>query len=86
MRVQDIEHLAKKKDGKTKTVFNPTNKDFSWKWDGKEHTIPKGEGVEFDIVVAEHLAKHLADYILTDSGIKTDNEEERNKCLKTILI
>jgi hypothetical protein len=86
MRVQDIEHLAKKKEGTKKTVFNPTNKDFSWKYNGESYTIPKGEGVEHDLVVAKHLAKHLVNYILTESQIRTDDKKERNKCLKTVLI
>lgn len=86
MRVKDIRHLAEKKKGKTKTVFNPTTSNFAWKWNGKEYKIPKGDSITVDIFIAEHLAKHLIDQILTDKGIPTNAEEKRKEWTKKVLI
>lgn len=86
MRVKDIKHLAKSKKGNKKRVFNPTTKDFTWKWHGKGITVPNGESVELDVYAAEHITKHLIDHILTKKGINTDNKKGRKAWQKKVLI
>jgi len=86
MRVSDIQHLADSKKDRKLGVFNPTTNDFTWKYDGKDYTVPKGEMKKFDVHIAEHLAKHLIDQILTDKNMNTGKPESRKVWEEKILI
>ncbi len=86
MRVTDIEHLAKKNEGKKVKVFNPMTEDFKATFHGKDYTVPKGEMKEFDYYVGHHVAKHLVDAILTKQSLPVDKEPKRTNLLKEILI
>jgi hypothetical protein len=45
-------------------VNNPLKEDFTHPYNGKPLTIPAGEGKQFPLYVAVHLAKHLAEKIV----------------------
>lgn len=81
-----MRRLAEQKKDQKVGVFNPMTKDFSWKYDRKEYTIPKGEMVEFDYVIGHHMAKHLIDRILTEKGFNTSNSKRRKIWTKKVLI
>ena len=86
MKVKDIQHLAEINSKKKLKVFNPTTKDFKWKYNRKEYTIPKGEVKEFKYHLAQHLAKHLIDKIMTENSLNTRPSKERKMWEKKILI
>jgi hypothetical protein len=86
MRTKDMQQLADANEDKLIGVFNPTTKNFTWKYDGESYTIPKGEMVKFKYHLAHHMAKHLIDKILTDKSTPTNKVEERAKWEKKILI
>lgn len=67
-------------------VFNPTTKDFTWKYNGKSYTVPKGEMKKFDYYLGHHLAKHLIDKILTEKDIPIDKKKARAEWQKKVLI
>lgn len=41
-------------------VFNPTQEDFTWNFNGEPYTIKAGETKSFGKFTAFHLAKHLS--------------------------
>jgi hypothetical protein len=45
-------------------IKNPLDEDFTHAYGGKDLTIPAGEGKQFPLYVAVHLAKHLAEKII----------------------
>lgn len=48
----------------TLVVYNPTNKPFTVKWGGVPRTIEPHQVAKYPRFLAEHMAKHLADFIL----------------------
>lgn len=44
-----------------KKFRNFSTEDFSWKWDGVEHTFPAGQEMYLEEPRALHFAKHLVD-------------------------
>lgn len=78
------------------TIYNPTNKDFTRKWGGVPRTIKAHETAEYPRFLAEHLAKHLADFILhvkqAQAKKKTGrevmlirNKKERQKVMELVI-
>lgn len=51
-----------------RTVMNPLNETFYFKWDGKEYEIPANTTKAFVGYLAGHAAKHLAKKILQKNG------------------
>ena len=49
----------------SKPVYNPLNENFTHSWDGTPYTIPAGEVRDFPEFLAYHLAKHLAQKIVS---------------------
>ena len=56
-------------------VYNPLNEDFTHSWDGIPYTIPAGEVAMFPEFVARHLAKHLAQKIVSTRWLIKINKE-----------
>jgi len=48
----------------TRTLTNITNQDFTFAWDKQEYTLKAGETETYPTFLAEHGAKHLAEWIL----------------------
>ena len=86
MKVSEMRHLADSKKDQKIGVFNPTTKNFTWKFDSKSYTIPKGKMRKFEHHIAEHLAKHLINQILNDKGMDTGKKENRELWIEKILI
>lgn len=45
-------------------VTNPTDTYFSWPWSGQDYGVAPGQKIIWPRFLAEHYAKHLADFIL----------------------
>ena len=64
-------------------ITNPTEKDFTWQYNGEPYTIPSGETKAFAKNVSFHLAYHLSRRMLEDGFVfskkKNLTEQERNK-------
>jgi len=45
-------------------IYNPMNKEFKFKWNKVEYVIPPKTQTTYLRFIAEHCAKHLADFIL----------------------
>lgn len=86
MRPSDVRKQALANKKKKVGVFNPTTKDFTAQFNGKDYTVPKGEMVKFRYHIAHHVAKHLADKVLTKKGFSVTQEPVRTKTLKEILV
>lgn len=77
-------------------IYNPTNRDFSVKWGGVTRTIRAKEEAQHPRFLAEHFAKHLADFILQVKEYKYKKEhgkqitllrntKERERVLRLIV-
>lgn len=74
---------------KQKSLYNPLRTDFTWNWAGENnvpqpYTIPSLGIATFPVRIADHLAKHLAQKIVLDRGVRTNYEDEYNTVLKEI--
>ena len=84
--VRELRHLAEKNKDKTVRIYNPDTEDFTWKYHGKEYTIPALNMEQFPVDIANHLKKHLADYILNIRGVKDNPEDDLKKIYKEIEV
>lgn len=77
-------------------IYNPTNRDFTKKWGGVSRTVKAHQTVEYPRFLAEHIAKHLADFILQVKAYQykkkygkdimlVRNKKEREKVMSLIV-
>lgn len=60
---------------------NPTNKDFTWKYNGEPYTIKANEEKAFAKFVGFHLAKHLSSQMMNDE-VPAEDKKDPNKSLE----
>lgn len=65
---------------------NATDEDFTGYWNNVPELIKAGASRHMELWRARHYAKHLIDRELNKLGMKTDNQTEREKFLKQIVI
>lgn len=53
-------------------LINPTNEDFTWKYNGEPYTIGAGQKKSFAKFVGYHLAKHLSSKLMNDEVSDAD--------------
>ena len=67
---------------------NFSDKDFTWKMGGKEHTFKAAEVIEMEDFEFAHFQKHLVDREMTNVGIRTNDQLERKgyeeKCVVNV--
>jgi len=68
MDIIDINKEIERDNKKDVLIFNPLNKDFIWKYDGKPYTIPSKENKKYPTYLANHLGKHLIDAYMDTKG------------------
>lgn len=56
--------MAVEHENDTLVVYNPLNKPFTTKWGGVPRTIEARGTAKYPRFLAEHIAKHLADFVL----------------------
>mgnify|MGYP001564388943 CR=1 FL=1 len=70
-----------------KKFKNFTDTEFSWKFDGIEHTFPAGMEIFLEDFKADHFAKHLVDREMNRLGLRTNDVKKREeitaKCFPT---
>ena len=86
MRVQELQHLAELNKDKLTRIYNPDVEDFTVIYHSAPVTIRALEIAEFNIHVADHIKKHLADHLLHKRGIKTNAEEDLKTIFKEIEV
>lgn len=57
-------------------ITNPTDADFTWRYNGTAYTILAKEAKQFAKPVAYHLAKHLSTKMVTDEIMKTATKKD----------
>lgn len=57
-------------------LTNPTDADFTWRYNGIPYTILAKETKQFAKPVAYHLAKHLSTNMVTDELMKTATKKD----------
>lgn len=57
-------------------LTNPTDADFTWRYNGIPYTVLAGETKQFAKPVAYHLAKHLSTKMVTDDLMKTATKKD----------
>lgn len=57
-------------------ITNPTDADFTWRYNGIPYTILAGETKQFAKPVAYHLAKHLSTQMVTADIMKTATKKD----------
>ncbi|HEX9060847.1 MAG TPA: hypothetical protein VF941_11765 [Clostridia bacterium] len=73
-----------------KKIYNPTNENFSVKYDingdgqSQTFTIHAGEIEAYEDIVADHIAKHLAHKITEKTKGKGSYEDAFDKAIKLI--
>ena len=72
-------------------IYNPLLKDFSVNYAfndeaPKEYTIHAREIESFPEYIALHIAKHLAQKVVWERGIKTSYDDEFDKAYKEITV
>jgi hypothetical protein len=65
---------------------NSTEEDFEGQWNKVTEVIKAGKSRHMELWRARHYAKHLIDRELNKQNVKTDNQLEREKLYKTIVI
>lgn len=58
-------------------IYNPTNKPFTVKWGGVPRSLEPHQVAKYQRFLAEHIAKHLADFILQVKEYKYKKEHGR---------
>lgn len=58
-------------------ITNPTEDDFTWRYNGIPYTVKAGETKAFARPVAYHLAKHLAIKMITEEASKKVTVKDR---------
>ena len=58
------------------SITNPTDADFTWRYNGTPYTILAKETKQFAKPVAYHLAKHLSRTMVTDDLMKTATKKD----------
>ena len=75
---------------KVSLIYNPTNRDFSCFYDRENNRTPyiiKSKTItEMPIDVADHVKKHLADFVMNERTIKTNHEDELREVMKEISV
>jgi len=84
----DVSDLNRKEQDNKKMVFvfNPSNKDFKFKFDGKEYDVPSRDFKEFPLHIANHAKKHLVNYLINTRDIGIISPEQRAELLKEIEV
>src|SRR3990167_1292781 len=59
-------------------LYNPTSKDFTWKYNGEPYRIKAKERKPFAKYAGFHLAKHLSNQMLHDE-MTPEERKDRNK-------
>lgn len=65
---------------------NPTDEDFTGMWNKVSEVIKAQGSRHMELWRANHYAKHLIDRELNKLGVVTNNQVEREKLYKTIVI
>ena len=86
MDIHELQHLADINKEITKRIYNPDTEDFTWNYHGNPFIVKALEIQEFDLPIANHLQKHLADKLLWKRGIKTNAEEDLKNIFKEIEV
>lgn len=72
-----------------KKIFNPDTEDFSVMFAlekiPEKYTIRSRETLTFPTYLADHITKHLVQYIVLKRGVKTNYEDEYEKVKKEVL-
>ncbi len=84
--VKELKRATDAKSLEVVNVFNPDTDDFVVQYDGLSYTLEAGKMKKFVYKLGQHVAKHLADKILNKRNLKTNQEPDRSKLLKRILI
>ena len=58
------------------SITNPTDADFTWRYNGTPYTIMAKETKQFAKPVAYHLAKHLSIKMVTDDLMKSMTKKD----------
>lgn len=80
--IKESQQLEKTKQ----RLFNPGTEDFVVVFQTKPYTLHAQEIEEFDYYVAEHIKKHLANYLMGKSQTRNPNEHDWNKIYKKIEV
>jgi hypothetical protein len=71
-----------------KSLYNPLKEDFTVQWAGdgnpQDYTIHAGEIGTYSIPLANHIEKHLADFIYGKRGQKTNHDDDIAEIIKEI--
>lgn len=72
-------------------IYNPSKEDFTHTYANAEnepieYTVPAGELQQYPYYLAQHLAKHLADKVMGDRGIRVNPEADHAAIMKEILV
>lgn len=86
MNIRKVKHLAELNKDKTLRIYNPSTDDFTVKYEGKEYSIGALDMQEYPYHIANHIKKHLADYILHERGIKTNPQDDLAEIKKEIEV
>ena len=77
MRVADIEREARDKQKQDVRLFNPGLEDFKVKQGEKEHLVRAMEISTFKQFEADHIEKHLADFVMNQRGLSKDTDRQK---------
>lgn len=84
LSVKDQRRLNAIKKKQHAKVFNPTDEDFTVKYNGKDYTLSAGNSVVLPVNIAEHIAKHLTNKRLGSRNLST-NSPKREQFLKEVI-
>ncbi len=84
--VKEMQRVADSNKDKLVRLYNPDTDDFTCNWHGDPYTIHALEMEEYPTPIADHLKKHLADYIFHKRGTKVNAEDDLKAIFKEIEV
>ena len=84
--VDDLKLAQEIKNKQEVRLFNPLDDDFTVRWHGKPLTVNALEITVLPRPEAEHIKKHLIDYIINQRSIHMPTEKDRKAIAKEIEV
>jgi len=86
VRVKELRHLAEMNTSKQVRIYNPDVEDFTVNYHGYPVTIRSMEMQTYNMEVANHIKKHLADHLLHKRGVKVSPQDDIQAIYKEIEV
>jgi len=82
--VRTLKMEAEDRKHQTKRIYNPSSEDFTVAHAGVSHTIYAGQIQEFQVDIANHIRKHLAEFLLNKRGDWSNYDRDMKKLYEEI--